>query len=106
MSDLPIYSPSAVTTSLVTQLLDRDKHGQVKYGTSMDRKDLTPEQWAQHAVEELLDGAGYLTALQRELETMRRRFGRLAEQWDCGDADGVSACIREILDGRWTQVDK
>jgi hypothetical protein len=70
------HTPSQVTSSLVQQLLERDKHGQVKYGTSLDRADLTPEQWAQHAVEELLDGAGYLTSLQRELAVMREALKR------------------------------
>lgn len=75
MADTEKYHPSVVTTSLVRQLLDRDKHGQRKYGTSMDRGDLTPEQWAQHAVEELLDGAGYLTALIREIVALRNASG-------------------------------
>lgn len=68
------FFPSAVTTALVQQLLDRDAHGQRKYGTSMDRGDLTPEEWAQHGVEEMLDAAGYLTALKRELAIMREEI--------------------------------
>ncbi len=71
MSEDKKYFPSAVTSQLVELLLERDKHGQRKYGTSLDRKDLTPEEWCQHALEESLDHAGYLMALKRDLAEKR-----------------------------------
>jgi hypothetical protein len=58
---------SATTASLITQLRQRDRAGLAKYGTTLDRTDLTPFEWMQHAVEEMLDAAGYLVALQRTL---------------------------------------
>lgn len=56
-----------VTAHLIDLLRTRDEAGRAKYGATLDRTDLTPEQWIQHAVEELLDGAGYLLALKRDL---------------------------------------
>jgi hypothetical protein len=43
-----------------------------KYGTTVDRDDLTPEQWCQHAIEEMLDGAAYLMRLKETLESKRK----------------------------------
>jgi len=77
------FEPDAVTESLapvdcdrcsavaeVQATLDnRERKGLVKYGTTVGaRTDLTPAEWCQHAIEELLDGAVYLTKLKREVE--------------------------------------
>lgn len=59
------------------QLIQRDAMGKKKYGTSMDRGDLSTEEWAQHAVEEALDLAGYLTALIRETKLQREQIAKL-----------------------------
>lgn len=47
-------------TKIANMVLSRAEVGLEKYGVSIDRKDLTFDQWAQHAIEELLDGAQYL----------------------------------------------
>lgn len=71
--------PSAVTQTLVDMLVQRDAHGQKKYGTSLDREDLTEEQWIQHMLEELLDGAGYAVALKRVAQARQDRIIELSE---------------------------
>jgi hypothetical protein len=58
---------SDVTDGLIEQLRSRDATGLAKYGTTLDRADLTAEQWLQHLTEELLDGAGYAQAATREI---------------------------------------
>lgn len=40
-------------------LLKRSRHGIAKYGVTLDRNDLTLEQWLNHQYEELLDAALY-----------------------------------------------
>lgn len=71
----PIHqAPSEVTCSLVDQLIKRDAFGQRKYGTSLDRTDLTIDQWLQHGVEEALDMAGYMTAVMREVGKLRTQL--------------------------------
>lgn len=53
------FNPSANTEQLVKELRERSIFGQTKYHKSMDRKDLTLTEWAQHFKEECLDGAEY-----------------------------------------------
>ena len=49
------------------QLLQRSQVGLKKYGVGLDRKDLNVHQWIDHAIEEALDLALYLTRLKEEL---------------------------------------
>lgn len=60
----PKPEPTSTTERLVRLLHDRHARGLAKYGTTLDRGDLTPEDWAQHAIEEALDLAGYLMRLK------------------------------------------
>tara|TARA_R110000787_G_scaffold113129_1_gene222264 strand:- start:154 stop:360 length:207 start_codon:yes stop_codon:yes gene_type:complete len=55
------------TESIVEMIRSRAALGLDKYGTSIDRTDLTTEQWIQHAIEEMLDGAQYLYRIKQEL---------------------------------------
>ena len=56
----PAPEPTSTTERIVGLLRDRHARGLAKYGTTLDRTDLSPEDWAQHAIEEALDLAGYL----------------------------------------------
>lgn len=44
--------------------------GKQTYGTTMDRNDLTTEEWLDHAIEEALDLAIYLTKVKRDLKDL------------------------------------
>ena len=57
-------TPSRTTQQLIDMLVSRDAVGRAKYGTSLDRTDLSADEWAQHMLEELLDAAGYLARLR------------------------------------------
>ena len=78
------------TTERLKALLDaRREMGLAKYGTTVDRTDLKPSQWCQHAIEELLDGAAYLMRerdrtqeLERELAEAKERIARLEKAGD------------------------
>ena len=61
----PPAAPCEVTESLVRELHARDEKGRAKYGTTLDRGDLKPDEWAQHLLEELLEQA----VLPAELKT-------------------------------------
>lgn len=52
----------------VELLRSRSKFGMDKYGANLERTDLTPAQWAQHAIEEALDFANYLQVLKERLQ--------------------------------------
>lgn len=56
-----------VVASVVSSFQERSRAGQLKYGTTLDRTDLTPLQWAQHMQEELMDAILYLERLKREM---------------------------------------
>ena len=56
-----------VVASVVASFLERSRAGQLKYGTTLDRTDLSPLQWAQHMQEELMDAILYLERLKREI---------------------------------------
>ena len=72
--------PSKVTQTLIDELTQRDSHGQRKYGTTLDRTDLTVCDWIQHGKEELLDGAGYLEALKLKMRYVDAQLEQLIEE--------------------------
>lgn len=61
---------SATTATLINQIIERDTRGKAKYGTTLDRTDLSLTDWLQHQAEELADGAGYALAAKREAEKL------------------------------------
>lgn len=50
----------SVTDEVIQDIKDRREKGYSKYGVTLDRDDLTKEQWLNHAYEEALDMACYL----------------------------------------------
>ena len=51
---------SSVENKVCIKILDRAEVGEKKYGTTMDRTDLSTADWIKHAQEEALDLAVYL----------------------------------------------
>ena len=58
----------SVVESVVNRLRDRAIVGFEKYGTDLDRNDLSDEQWIDHAIEESLDFSLYLTKLKQNIK--------------------------------------
>jgi hypothetical protein len=59
----------------VEEMLNRSVIGTQKYGTTLERTDLTFLDWTQHLKEELMDAVNYLQRLQsfkKELESMEK----------------------------------
>jgi hypothetical protein len=54
---------SQVTEQVINDIKARELKGLETYGTTMDRNDLTQDQWLQHAYEESLDFCIYLKKL-------------------------------------------
>ena len=54
---------SKVTEQVIDDIQKREQKGIETYGTTMDRDDLTQDQWLQHAYEESLDFCIYLKKL-------------------------------------------
>lgn len=59
---------SGIEYKVCTKITQRANVGKKKYGTTMDRKDLTKLQWLKHAQEEAMDLAVYLEKLIEEEE--------------------------------------
>jgi len=59
----------SVVKAVITKFLERAAVGKQKYGTDLDRKDLSRVQWINHAQEELMDGILYLEKLKQELSS-------------------------------------
>lgn len=53
---------------VVDDLKSREERGFKKYGTTMDREDLTRSEWMNHLYEELLDAILYIKKHEHETE--------------------------------------
>lgn len=60
---------SSVENRVCLKILDRAEVGEKKYGTTMDRTDLSTADWIKHAQEEAMDLAVYL---EKILELLTR----------------------------------
>jgi len=62
------------TDSVVDQIIDefvsRHQIGKAKYGTDMDRTDLSLKEWLQHSIEEKMDDILYMQRALNELERL------------------------------------
>lgn len=63
----PIQTVDSIVMAVVHKFLQRSELGQKKYGTTLDRQDLTTLDWIQHAQEELMDGILYLEKLKQSV---------------------------------------
>lgn len=59
------YCSDSVVNSVIEKFIDRSKVGLLKYGTTLDRDDLTFNDWVTHAQEELMDAILYLEKLKK-----------------------------------------
>lgn len=57
---------SSVIDKITQDLISRELKGIEKYGTDLDRQDLSQSDWKQHLYEELLDAACYLQKLNTD----------------------------------------
>ncbi len=59
-------STDSVVFSIVSKFIQRSEIGKTKYGTTLDRTDLSILDWIQHAQEEHMDAILYLEKLKQE----------------------------------------
>lgn len=60
-------SEDAVVEAVRMDLLNRSKHGVIKYGVTLEKSGLALEKFLQHHYEELLDAANYVKATLMKL---------------------------------------
>lgn len=57
----------SIVQAVIRKFQERSDLGQKKYGVTLDRTDLKPLDWIQHAQEELMDGILYLERLKKDI---------------------------------------
>lgn len=69
----------SVVFEIIKEFGGRAKKGYEKYGTDMDRTDLSVADWAQHLREELMDGLVYLTRLKKDIILLEEELRALKD---------------------------
>jgi hypothetical protein len=57
----------SILESVINQFRERSEVGIKKYGTTLDRTDLSTLDWISHAQQELMDGILYLEKLKQTI---------------------------------------
>jgi hypothetical protein len=68
----PALAPAPLTkdsivNSVISQFVKRSNVGLEKYGTNLDRTDLSLLDWVQHTQEEMMDGILYLEKIKKSI---------------------------------------
>jgi len=58
----------SIVDSIIDQFIDRATVGKAKYGTDLDRNDLSLEDWLEHSIQEKMDDILYM---QKTLKVVR-----------------------------------
>jgi hypothetical protein len=56
----------SIVSSIIKQFEERSAAGKVKYGTDLDRTDLTLLEWIEHAKQEHMDAILYLEKIKQQ----------------------------------------
>lgn len=65
------FKPDSIVQAVVDRFITRAQFGKQKYGTDLDRQDLSLLDWIQHAQEEMHDGILYLERIKQELSKQK-----------------------------------
>ncbi len=67
---VPPADEDTVVKSVLDKYQERSETGKLKYGKTLDRKDLTMKQWLTHLQEELMDATLYVEKLLKEIQSL------------------------------------
>lgn len=65
------FTPDSIVQSIIERFVKRAKFGEKKYGTNLDRKDLSLEDWLEHSIQEKLDDILYMQKALKEIQDGR-----------------------------------
>ncbi len=65
-----------VVLSVMAKYAERSATGLKKYGTTLDREDLTLDQWINHLLEELMDATLYIEKLKADVKFIEQKTGQ------------------------------
>jgi hypothetical protein len=60
-----VLTTDSVVDSVIDKFIDRASLGKRKYGATLDRNDLSLEEWIDHAIEESMDNILYLQKIKK-----------------------------------------
>lgn len=85
---------SSIEEKVIAEIRQRAEKGEAKYGTTMDRGDLSLKEWLQHLKEELMDGVIYTQKIIHVLENLEKSFPVAAQIIDLNvsAAQIIDAC--------------
>jgi hypothetical protein len=61
----------SIVDSIIDKFVDRATVGKQKYGTDLDRTDLSLEDWLEHSIQEKLDDILYMQKALKELREIK-----------------------------------
>jgi len=67
---IPPVEKDTIVESVLEKYQERSETGKLKYGKTLDRKDLTMKQWLTHLQEELMDATLYVEKLLKEIQSL------------------------------------
>jgi hypothetical protein len=69
-----VLKTDTVVDTIVDKFIDRATFGKKKYGKDLDRKDLSLEEWINHALEEHMDAILYLQKIKQVIGGSKTRL--------------------------------
>jgi hypothetical protein len=63
------YTPDSIVQTIIEKFVDRAKMGEKKYGVTLDRVDLSIEDFIEHALQEHMDAILYLQKVKTMLKS-------------------------------------
>ena len=67
---------SRIEELVIDKIRQRAEVGKIKYGTTMERTDLSTKEWLNHALEESMDLCIYLMRVIEELDEQKQTVAR------------------------------
>jgi hypothetical protein len=93
------FVPDSIVQTIIERFRSRAEFGFKKYNTDLDRKDLSPEQWAQHAIEEAHDFMLYMEKWKLEQAKQKRLVDLLMKDSPHLSFEGLSGEeVQELAD--------
>lgn len=63
-----VLKTDSIVDSVIDKFIDRASVGKQKYGTNMDRDDLSLYDWCEHSIQEAMDLILYLRKIQKTID--------------------------------------
>ena len=91
---------SRICSRVMDKFKSREQEGLVKYGTTMDRNDLSLTEWLNHLQEELMDATLYIEKLKQEVQY--QEYDLTDETWLGFPSDEIQDKPRDSVEVQWT----